>query len=99
MPQDCPFHKTNPLALHSVGDDAGWLTSLIWCFSERALDLLKVMPVDLANRPAETGELCRQRLQLQSFIYRSETLDLVVIHNVDQIVELVMGGKQYRFPI
>src|ERR671931_2934809 len=98
MPQEFILHETDPFAFYRVGNNAGRPSRSKRNACEYTQNLLEVMSVDLLHAPAERLPFGCQWLKLQHLLYGSQTLNLVVVHDGNQIVQGMMSGKQRRLP-
>ena len=99
MPQQLVLHEADAFALYGVSDDAGGFTALkgnpARCVA--AICWWSWPSISRAAQP-KASHLARNGSELENFVDASQTLDLVVIDDDDQIIERVMRGKQRRFP-
>ena len=69
-----------------------------WDTREYAFDLIHIMSIYLPNCPAEGLPLPSQRFQIKYFLHCTKALNLVVVHNGNQIVQPVVWCEQRGFP-
>ena len=99
VPRELVLHEVNPFALGRVGNDAARFAILEGQVTHRAAEFRMVVAVDLPDGPIESGELLRQRGEVENFVNAPEALDLVVIDDEDQVVEVVMWREENCLPI
>ena len=97
MPQKLVLHVTHAFAFDSVRDDA---TRPAWFEGHLRHGLLNnmyVVAIQLADSPSKGAPFVGQRIQINHFLDRPETLNFVVVDDNDQIVQLMVRGKQRGF--
>ena len=60
--------------------------------------LLHVVTVDLDHFPAEAAIFFRERIDIHHIAHPAIDLQAILVHDPDQIVQLVMAGFHGRFP-
>src|SRR5438270_633404 len=98
MPKQLILHETDPLTLHGVSNHAGRPSFFERNGRECFLNLVQIMALDLTGCPPERTPLIGEWFQVHNFFYGAETLNLVVIHNGDEIIQLVLWREQNWFP-
>src|ERR1700733_13844021 len=82
-----------------MGNDCRGPTGLQWKRTEGLGELLHVVAVHFFYRPAKGAELVGEWIEIQDILYRTETLDLVLVPDGHQVVELVLRRKKNRLPV
>ena len=57
------------------------------------------MAINLPHGPTKGAPLVGEGLQVHHFFDRAQALNLVVVHDGDQVIEMMLRGKQDRFPV
>src|SRR5262245_31834578 len=86
------------LALDRMADDRRWLRGVEGKTIEHGRKLRHVVAINLGGAKAESAPLVEQRLELLDLGRRPGGLDLVVVHDGDQIGQAVLARAQRRLP-
>src|SRR5260370_42291750 len=98
MPGQLPLHEADALALDGVRDDGAGLAWLERQGAERLRELRVVVAVHFADRPPEGAPLRGQGIERQHLRHAAEALDLVVVHNGDELLQPLMWREEDRLP-
>src|SRR6266542_6085533 len=98
MPEQGVLHKAHALAFHGVGNHAGWLSWLQRNCREHFSNVVRRVAINLSHCPAESLPLRGEGLQLDDLFHSAQTLDLVVVHDGDEVVQSVVRRKERRLP-
>ena len=92
------LHEADPFAFGGAGDDGRGLSLHPLCLIEGSQNLCQVVPIDLANMPAEGAPLISHGLGIHHLIGPAIDLLSVAINDGNQIIHLIVGGSHRCLP-
>ena len=103
VPGEISLHERDAFAFDGVRDDAHRLTVVCQRSLESTADIGVIVPVALDRVPAKGAELCpwivdRTRAREAPGERPAELREPVVIENSGQVIQLVAGSREARFP-
>lgn len=98
MPFGDVLHEADTFAFNGIGDDDGRLVGRCR-IGHRGGEFRVIVPIDFAHVSTESAPLVRDRFGAHHVAGVAGDLECVAVENGDEIVELVVGGSQCRFPV
>ena len=98
MPAGIVLHERDAFALDGLRDDADRSVLHLARFLIGSSDLVKIMTVDIDHVPLESLELLVDGIRAVDVRDRAVNLQIVVVHDCDQIIETVVSCEHCCLP-